>query len=38
MLHIEEDHHKVLNHIMRDVGRKKLPLNGIGLLHFVLAV
>ncbi len=32
-LHVEEDHHHVLHHILRGVGAKRIPLSGNAILH-----
>lgn len=32
-LHVEEDHHHVLHHILRGVGAKRIPLVGNAILH-----
>ena len=33
-VHIEEDHHHVLEHILSGIGSKRLPFSGNALLHF----
>ncbi len=32
-LHVEEDHHHVLHHLLRGVGAKQVPLEGVALIH-----